>query len=88
MSDDHDPADAIGTVSHYFSHLAVAAVELHQPLRIGDRIHIKGHTTDFIQAVDSMQVEHNAVERASTGDDVALHVDGHVRDHDKIYREA
>ena len=88
MSAEHDPADAIGTVTHYFSHLSVAAVELDQPLRQGERIHIKGHTTDLVQTVDSMQVDHAAVQEGKPGDDVALHVDDHVRDHDKIYREA
>jgi len=87
MTEDHDPADAIGTVTHYFTHLSVAAVELKQPLRIGDRIHIKGHTTDLVQTVDSMQIEHTAVEQAGAGDDVALRVDDHVREHDQIFRE-
>jgi len=87
MTEDHDPADAIGTVMHYFTHLSVAAVELTQPLRIGDRIHIKGHTTDLVQTVDSMQIEHTAVEQAGAGDDVALRVDDHVRENDQIYRE-
>jgi translation elongation factor EF-1alpha len=87
MSEEHDPAEAIGTVAHYFSHLSVAAVELSQPLRVGERIHIKGHTTDLVQSVDSMQVEHAPIEEAKPGDDVALHVDDHVREHDKIYRE-
>lgn len=88
MSTEHDPADAIGTVTHYFSHLSVAAVEINQPLRVGERIHIQGHTTDLQQTVDSMQVDHTAISEAKPGDDVALHVDDHVRDHDKIYREA
>ena len=84
---EHDEADAIGTVTHYFSHLSVAAVELSQPLKVGERIHIKGHTTDLLQAVESMQVDHAPIEQAKPGDDVALHVDDHVRDHDRIYRE-
>jgi putative protease len=88
MSEEHDPADAIGTVGHYFSHLAVAAVTLEQPLRLGERIHIKGHTTDLVQDVSSMQVDHAPVEQAGPGDDVALKVEDHVRDHDRIYREA
>ena len=87
MSTDHDPAEAIGTVTHYFSHLSVAAVEVNGPLRVGERIHVKGHTTDLVQTVDSMQVDHTAIEQAQPGDDVALHVDDHVRDRDKIYRE-
>ena len=87
MTEGHDPAEAIGQITHYFSHLSVAAVELNQPLRVGERIHIKGHTTDLEQSVDSMQIEHNPVEQAGPGDDVALHVDDHVREHDQIFRE-
>jgi translation elongation factor EF-1alpha len=87
MSEEHDPADAIGTVTHYFSHLSVAAVQLDKPLRQGERIHVKGHTTDLVQTVDSLQVDHTPIAEAKPGDDVALHVNDHVRDHDKIYRE-
>lgn len=88
MSDDHDPAQAIGTVTHYFSHLSVAAITLKRPLAIGERIHIRGHTSDVEQTVESMEVEHEYVERAGPGDDVALKVVDHVRDHDLVYREA
>jgi translation elongation factor EF-Tu-like GTPase len=88
MSEEHDPATAIGTVAHYFSHLSVAAVTLTDTLRVGDRIHIVGHTTDVEQTVDSMEVEHEKVDSAGPGDDVALAVADHVRDHDRIYREA
>ena len=87
MSEEHDEAQAIGTVSHYFGHLSVAAVTLTDTLRVGDRIHIRGHTTDVQQTVDSMEVEHAKVESAGPGDDVALQVADHVREHDKIYRE-
>ncbi len=88
MSEQHDPAEAIGSVAHYYGHLSVAAVRLDRPLSVGDRIHIRGHTTDFVQTVDSMEVEHRKVERAGPGDDVALQVTDHVREHDHIYREA
>jgi translation elongation factor EF-1alpha len=87
MSSEHDPAEAIGTVTHYFSHLSVAAVSLDEPLRLGERVHIRGHTTDLVQEVQSMQVDHQPVDQAAPGDDVALKVDDHVRDHDRIYRE-
>jgi putative protease len=87
MSDSHDPGDAIGRVTHYFGHLSVAAVELTAPLAVGDRIHIRGHTTDLEQAVESMEVEHDKVERAGPGDDVALQVADHVREHDLVFRE-
>jgi translation elongation factor EF-1alpha len=88
MSEVHDPDHAIGTVTHYFSHLSVAAVTLTDTLRVGDRIHIVGHTTNMEQAVESMEVDHQKVEIAAPGDDVALAVAHHVRDHDKIFRES
>ena len=88
MAAEHDPGDAIGRVDHYFSHLSVAAVSLSAPLAVGDRIHIRGHTTNCEQTVDSMQVDHQAVSSAAPGEDVALKVDAHVRDRDLIFREA
>jgi translation elongation factor EF-1alpha len=88
MSEQHEEAEAIGTVTHYFGHLSVAAVSLTDTLRVGDRIHIRGHTSDLEQTVDSMEVDHQKVESAAPGDDVALRVDDHVREHDRIYREA
>jgi putative protease len=88
MSEGHDPGDAIGTVTHFFGHLSVAAVTLTDTLRTGDRIHIVGHTTDLEETVDSMEVDHAKVESAGPGDDVALAVKGHVREHDQIFRES
>lgn len=88
MSADHDPANAIGKVTHYFSHISVAGIQLTAPLKVGEKIHIHGHTTDLVQTVGSMEVEHGKVEQAGPGDDVALQVDDHVRDHDLIFREA
>ncbi len=87
MSEAHDPSEAIGTVTHWFGHLSVAAVSLTAPLAVGDRIHVRGHMTDLVQLVRSMEVDHRKVERAVPGDDVALAVDEHVREHDRVYRE-
>jgi hypothetical protein len=87
VSETHDPSEAIGRVTHYFGHLSVAAVALDQPLSVGDRIHIRGHSTDLEQTVASMEIDRAAVERAGPGDDVAIKVDDHVREHDLIYRE-
>ena len=88
MSEGHDPQDAIGQVTHYYGHLSVAAVSLKEPVAIGERIHIRGHTTDLVQKVDSMEIDHVRVDRAGPGDDVALKIGDHVRDHDLIFREA
>jgi len=87
MSTLHEPAEAIGRVTHYFGHLSVAAVSLTEPLVIGDRIHIRGHTTDVVETIASMEVDHRRVERAEPGDDVAINVQDHVREHDLVFRE-
>jgi putative protease len=76
----------IGTVTHYFTHLHVAAVEIADgELHIGDTIHIKGHTSDFIQKVASMELEHESVDVAKPGDDIAISMDEYTRVHDSVY---
>ncbi len=76
----------IGKVTHYFSHLDVAVLSLSDTLKVGDNIHILGHTTDFMQKVISMEVSHHRVVEVKPGDDVALKVIEPVRVHDVIYR--
>ncbi len=76
----------IGTVTHYFTHLHVAAVTIADgELHIGDTIHIKGHTSDFIQKVASMELEHESVDVAKPGDDIAITMDEYTRVHDSVY---
>ena len=88
MSEKHEPSEAIGTVTHWFGHISVAAVRLDKPLAVGAKIHIKGHSTDLVQTVTSMEVEHKKIELAKPGDDVALATDGPVHEHDLIFAEA
>jgi hypothetical protein len=77
----------IGRVIHYYSHLNVAVISLDKgPLQVGDVVHIKGHTTDFRQPVESMQVEHESIIKAVPGDDFGLKVIAHAREHDIVYR--
>ncbi len=76
----------IGKVTHYFDHINVAVLALTSPLKVGETIHIHGHSTDFIQTVASLQVEHKPVQSAKQGDDVALKVDHQVHPHDKVFR--
>ena len=82
------PGERIGVVTHYFSHLSVAVLKLDPGvmLRVGERIHIKGHTTDFGQRVDSLQVEHQPVMQVGPTDDFGLKVIDHAREHDIVYR--
>jgi putative protease len=81
------PGERIGVVTHYFSHLSVAVVKLEAAtLRVGDTIHIRGHTTDFKQRVDSLQVNHASVPEAGPNDDFGLKVREHARENDVVYK--
>jgi translation elongation factor EF-1alpha len=78
--------DPIGKVTHYFGRLGVAAVQLTGPLAVGDLIHVKGHTTDFSQAIDSLEVEHQKVSTGDPGDEVAFKVIDKARIGDQVFR--
>jgi putative protease len=81
------PGERIGVVTHYFSHLSVAVVKLEAAtLRVGDTIHFRGHTTDFKQRVDSLEVNHASVPEVGPSDDFGLKVREHAREHDVVYR--
>ncbi|MFN3477436.1 MAG: EF-Tu/IF-2/RF-3 family GTPase [Candidatus Methylomirabilales bacterium] len=81
------PEEKIGRVTDYFAKIGVAAVEITSGvLRVGDTIHIKGHTTDFQQVVDSMQIEKQPVQEAGPGQLVGIKVRDRVRDHDVVYK--
>lgn len=75
----------IGEVTHYFDHLGVAVFKLTAALSEGNKIHLKGHTTDFEQTVQEMQVDHAKVEKAPKGAEIGVKVDDIVREGDKIY---
>ncbi len=77
----------IGHITHFFSKISVAVVELTAPLAVGDHILIKGPSTDFEQAVDSMQIEHQNIQRAEAGQSVGLKTAQHVKERDVVYRK-
>jgi putative protease len=76
----------IGRVTHYFTKIGVAIVELKSLLSVGDRIHFKGPNTDFAQSVESIQIEHQNVTQAKTGQSIGLKVDNRVRENDRVYK--
>lgn len=79
--------ERIGVVTHYFSHLSVAILQLETgSLRVGDFIHIKGHTSDFSQPVESMEVDHVHVNEVRPGQSFGLRVKEHAREHDVVYK--
>ena len=78
----------IGVVTHYYSHLSVVAMQLEAgaTLRVGDVIHIWGHTTDFTQKVESLEVNHAPVAEVRPKDDFGLKVIAHAREHDVVFK--
>ncbi|PIX32185.1 translation elongation factor-like protein [Candidatus Bathyarchaeota archaeon CG_4_8_14_3_um_filter_42_8] len=77
----------IGRITHFFTKISVAVIELTMPLAVGDTIMIKGPTTDFEQPVESMQIEHNNVQRAEAGQSIGLKVAQRVRENDMVYKK-
>ena len=77
----------IGRVTHYFGKAGVAGIEITEgQLSVGDTIHIVGHTSDFTQSVESMQIDRVPVESAQVGDEIGIKVVEHAREHDNVYR--
>ena len=77
----------VGVVTHYYGHLSVAAIRIEAgTLRVGDTIRILGHTSDFRQRIDSMQLEHQAVQRAEAGQTVGIQVKDRVRRGDTVLK--
>lgn len=76
----------IGQITHFFSKISVAVIELKAPLTVGDTILVKGPNTDFEQVVDSMQIEHNSIQRAEPGQSIGMKVAQRVRETDKVYK--
>ena len=78
----------IGVVTHYYSHLSVATMRIEPgtTLHVGDVIHIYGHTTDFTQKVESLEVDHAPVTEVGPSDDFGLKVIEHAREHDAVFR--
>ncbi len=80
------PEEKIGTVSDFFARPVVAAIELTAALEVGNKIHIKGHTTDLELTVDSMQINNVDVKEAKAGDSIGVKVSERVRKRDTVYK--
>ena len=79
--------EEIGKVTHYFPKPQVAAIEITAgSLSVGERIHVKGHTSDFSLTIDSMQIDRESVETVGVGQAVGIRVPEHAREHDLVYK--
>ncbi len=81
------PGERIGVVTHYYGNVSVAVVKLESgSLRVGDTIHVRGHTSDFTQRVESLQIGNAPVGEVGPNDDFGLKVIAHAREHDIVYK--
>jgi putative protease len=78
--------EVVGKVTDFFAHPVVAGIELTATLKLGDKIHVKGHTTDIEMIVDSMQIDNVDVKEAKAGDAIGVKVTERVRREDIIYK--
>ena len=76
----------IGKITHFYGNISVGVIELSDSLSVGDTIHIKGSSSDFEQTVDSMQMEHEQVEKAEAGQAVGMKVAEKVHEGDQVYK--
>lgn len=80
------PEERVGVINDYFAKIGVAGIDLEATLRAGDTVHVKGHTTDLEQVVESMQVEHESVEMAGAGAQIGIKVKERCRGGDVVYK--
>ncbi|MEX0785813.1 MAG: translation elongation factor-like protein [Dehalococcoidia bacterium] len=80
------PEERVGVINDYFAKINVAGIDLEATLHAGDTIHIRGHTTDLEQVVESMQVEHEQVDEAGPGAQIGIKVKDRCRGGDVVYR--
>jgi len=76
----------VGRVSHFFSRINVAVIEVKDTISVGDEILIKGPTTDIEQTIDSMEIEHKKVKQAEAGQSIGMKVNDRVRENDIVYK--
>ncbi len=75
----------IGAVTHYYGHLGVAIVKFSKAVKVGDKVHFRGATTDFNETINSMQYDHKPIEAAKKGQEVGIKVGDKVREGDEVY---
>ena len=80
------PEEEVGRVSDFFARPVVAGIDLTATLKVGDKIHISGHTTDMEFIVESMQIQNVDVKEGKTGDSVGIKVPDRVRRGDRVFK--
>lgn len=79
--------EEVGIVEHWFGNIKVAGLKITQKsIQVGEMLHYKGHTTDFMQEIKSIQKEHKSIQVAKKGDEIGIEVKKIVREHDKVFK--
>ena len=76
----------IGEITHYYTKIGVGIVKLSAELTLGENIHVKGHTTDFTEKVNSMQIKHDQIEKAKSKDEIGIKTKEPVREGDEVFK--
>ncbi|TRZ49525.1 MAG: hypothetical protein D4S01_08410 [Dehalococcoidia bacterium] len=77
----------VGVITHYFGHIGVGIIKIEaEGLKVGDTLHFKGHSTDFQQAIESMQLEHKDVQEGKVGEQLGIKLNQHAREHDEVFK--
>ncbi|MDP6074748.1 MAG: hypothetical protein QGI26_07140, partial [Myxococcota bacterium] len=80
-------SERVGFVMHYWDHVNAAAIRIeHGQLRIGDTIHVRGHTTDYYQQINRLELDRTPIESAGPGQEIGVHVSQRVREGDSVYK--
>ena len=80
-----DEEKKVGVVTHYYNKIGVGIVKFDQPVKPGDTLHFKGHTSDFKQTISDMEFDHKKIQETKKGQEVGLKVDQKVHEHDQVY---
>ena len=80
------PEKEVGKITHFFSKISVAVIELKDTIKVGDELRFEGATTDFSQKVDSMQIEQDSIQEAKAGQEIGMKVKDRVREGDLVYK--
>lgn len=75
-----------GKITHYYDKIGVAVVEVMSPLAVGDEIKVSGHENEFSQKIESMQIEHEQIQKAGKGKVVGMKVEQSVKEHDLVFK--
>jgi translation elongation factor EF-1alpha len=85
MKGKHMSEKKIGIITHYFDHISVGIIKAASPIKVGDKVHFKGHTTDFEQEIKEMQFDHESIAEVKKGKEVGVKVKEPVREGDEVF---